>query len=436
MTVAGSGSDNIQTIKILAEPLVKEKVVYVQSGATGGTINFLLQRVDPTTKTLTYFKNITIPYDASEQDFLSMLNSFDIFAPYSPTVTRTMKNFAGSVITTGAAYSYTWEVEFGKWRPAKDREQAPIISTSKLTAATGVTPTVEINLTEGRNHSTPLGGTFRLAFDGVQARFFNETNQTLTDSTDIPVNVSASSLRRSLADAWNCESISVEKPSVANSELEAVFLIQWTGCPGAKATISTIGSSLSADNTISVVQTLAGSNDITYSPVSSYVMRVPASDPQITVTVDETLSVCSASCSLTLSESLITVTSYTYDDTTKKLTVVATDTGTTTVPNSEVVVYLSDQTYTGITGDYKNFDITFPQYLEKGTYKPKVKFGSRGLGKNGGSVADIVVNMALTGLSVSTIPDSGGLNQEINGKGFPVNKDKSGLTVTICSKSA
>jgi len=110
VSVSGAGAYEVQTVKIQAETLVKERLAYKQTAATGGTITFSLERNDSSTGLLTYSKTATVPFDATEAQFLAMLNTFDIFAPYSPSVTRTMKNEAGAVITTGTPYSITWAV--------------------------------------------------------------------------------------------------------------------------------------------------------------------------------------------------------------------------------------------------------------------------------------------------------------------------------------
>lgn len=114
----GAASYEVQTVRLQAVTQVKERLVFVQTAATGGTLNFMLERTS--NGTITYFKNATIPHSATVPQFLGMLNSFDIYAPYSPSVTLVVKDNAGAVVAPGAgtAYTYTWTVEFGKSRPA------------------------------------------------------------------------------------------------------------------------------------------------------------------------------------------------------------------------------------------------------------------------------------------------------------------------------
>jgi len=104
-----------------------------------------------------------------------------------------------------------------KWRPTAIRAQSLLVDITKLTGPAGATPSVAIDSSFARSHSTPIGGTIKLSYDGLPAYYFDEVTKAKTASTDIPVTVSTDSLRRSFVDAWGCSSITVEKPATSNS---------------------------------------------------------------------------------------------------------------------------------------------------------------------------------------------------------------------------
>lgn len=94
------------------------------------------------------------------------------------------------------------------------RSQVLTINTSSLTATSPATPTVALDSTLARSHSSPVGGTMKLSIGGVQAYYYDEKTLKKTTSTDIPVTASEDSLRSSLAEASGCPSISIQRPSV------------------------------------------------------------------------------------------------------------------------------------------------------------------------------------------------------------------------------
>jgi len=230
--------------------------------------------------------------------------------------------------------------------------------------------------------------------------------------------------------------------------VELAFTVSWTGCPGAKETISTTGSVLLSGNTIAVTQNAIGSNAIAYSPVSSYVMRVASVTTQVTVTVDEAPSVCTASsCDLALSAPTLEVTSFTLDENAGTLRIQTTDSASPTqlVELDKITVYLNDKlsvSAQGATGTYADFTITLPKNVdntvdqEMATYAPRVLFGSRQIATNSGSAGSVDITMEITSVSPTSIPDSGGINLDIIGGGFPSNSDRTGFTVSICGENA
>lgn len=166
-TLDGAPSYEVQSVKLQAQTQVKERVVFVQTAATGGNFNFQLERTN--NGSIVYFKNVTTTHSPTTAQFLNLLNNFDIYAPYSPAVTLVVKDNAGTVVAAGAsdAHTYTYTVEFSKFRPSDVRSQTVTISSTGLTTTiTGATPTMAIDSAQARAPSTPLGGTFKLSLSG------------------------------------------------------------------------------------------------------------------------------------------------------------------------------------------------------------------------------------------------------------------------------
>ena len=69
-----------------------------------------LKRTDPATLEVTYNKNVTLDFDASDTDFKNALKSFDIYSPYSVSVTSTVsgtvKTWTASIWHLRAADKY------------------------------------------------------------------------------------------------------------------------------------------------------------------------------------------------------------------------------------------------------------------------------------------------------------------------------------------
>lgn len=182
-----------------------------------------------------------------------------------------------------------------------------------------------------------------------------------------------------------------------------------------------------------------------FEPVTSYLMRVPATNPQVNVVINGVLAICGATnCGYTLTEPNLLVTATTYVESTSTLRIVTTDSATTpvVVALSNIVLYVGDLTIpcSGGTGTYTDFTIVITQnqdstaHLSKGTYAVAVKFGTKYARVS--STAIFSVTMALTAVTPTSTADSGGLPLILKGRGFPESLDVSGFSVSYCGKNA
>lgn len=126
----------VQTIAITPD-VQPEIIKFTQTGAAGGTTNYKLVRKNPD-GTIAYNVNKTINWNASANDFVNMLNSFESYYNYQPAVVLNMYDSAGTLITTGTAATYEWVVTINKLRDARHIAQSFTITPS----LTGTTPTV------------------------------------------------------------------------------------------------------------------------------------------------------------------------------------------------------------------------------------------------------------------------------------------------------
>ena len=65
-----------------------EERTFTLNGATGGTFNFSIFRRDLNTLKVSYDKKVQVDFNATEAEFKSALNQFDIYKPYTLTVTK------------------------------------------------------------------------------------------------------------------------------------------------------------------------------------------------------------------------------------------------------------------------------------------------------------------------------------------------------------
>lgn len=202
---------------------------------------------------LVYYKNVSIPFSASEDEFQTMLNSFDIFAPYGIRVSLATYDSIGSEVVAGSssAFAYMWTVEIPRYRPPEVRAHQLVMSAAALTTTfDGVTPSIIIDHTLSKPHSIPLGGTFTLSYNGTASFYYDEVNLRNTNNINIPISVSIASLQHSLAETMNCSTILVEKPTGLDLEVTVVFIVSWAGCPGMKSMIQINSNNLNQGNEV------------------------------------------------------------------------------------------------------------------------------------------------------------------------------------------
>ena len=94
-----------QVDEIFLNSTVQSEVLeYVMQGGNSGSFNIRIYR-PPTSTAAQYDVNADVAYGCTASEFADALNKFDIFGPYSISVTRTIYNANNVVLsnTTGAA---------------------------------------------------------------------------------------------------------------------------------------------------------------------------------------------------------------------------------------------------------------------------------------------------------------------------------------------
>jgi hypothetical protein len=119
----------------------------------------------------------SVAWNALASTFTSMLNQFDLFYGYNPTVVLTKFDAAGNNISASASagYKYVWTVTVNNFRPQSLANQTFILNNNTL-ANTDPTITPTITQVTTQQHSPPLSGTFTLSLGNVLVTFYNSTS--------------------------------------------------------------------------------------------------------------------------------------------------------------------------------------------------------------------------------------------------------------------
>lgn len=409
-------------------------------------MNFHLLRTDPKTYAITYDVNVSIAWNASASTFQNMLNNFDIFYGYNPSVVLTKFDAAGLDIsaTAAAGSKYVWTVTLNNYRPPSATSQTFLFTASTLTTDVG-SPTPTITEVKSQAHSPPLSGTFTLSLDNVLVTFYNSTSK--TNQVDIPYNTNAWDLAAWIQQSWNCPYAEVDIPVNQGFADGVTYIISWIGCPGSKSLVVSDASKLTGGNTGSTVvmpvwRTRAASTNLLVEPISGEYLFGAASTSQVVVTVNDIQSECQGDCSYAINATVTPIiASSVYNSVTGVLTLNITDPGllgfipadvTVTIDGTPCPVSLAS-TIDALTCTVQSNDAGAPK-LRAGSYKPVVEIKNVGFARPGASVSDITVGLVLSSLSNNTAPLSGGTIVGISGSGFPF--DATGVTVNICGTTA
>jgi len=98
-----------------------------------------------------------------------MLNKFDTYGPYEPTVSLEIRDQSGNLVQAGNAnaHKYTYTVTLNKFRPASVVADELDISSSSLKTSTNAAVSIGINSQLGQTRQSVLSGTFSLSLSGV-----------------------------------------------------------------------------------------------------------------------------------------------------------------------------------------------------------------------------------------------------------------------------
>lgn len=425
--------------------MTPELINYTQTGATGGNMNFHLLRTDPKTFKVLYDVSVDVAWNASAGTFQNMLNQFDIFYGYNPSVVLTKYDAAGVDIsaTNAAGAKYVWTVTVNKYRAPSLTAQSFLLTASTLTAATGTATIVE---TKYQAHSPPLSGSFTLSLDNVLVTFYNSTSK--SNQVDIPFNTYSWDLASWIAQSWNCTYVEVDVNPNQNFADGVTYIISFVGKPGPKSLIVSdatklTGGVVSSNPTISVWRTRAASTRLLSEPVSAEYLFGAASSPQVVVTVNGVKSECQADCSYAVNAANTpTIETAVFNPVTGVLSFNVTDPGNLGFLPNQMTVTIDATPCIGIvSSDIHAVSCTVKSnaagnpLLRAGAYKPIVEIKGVGFARPTAGVSDIPVGLTLSSLSNSTAPPSGGTIVGISGSGFPFSSAET-VAVNICGKQA
>ena len=138
---------------------------FTQTGGTGGQIN-LTATIRPTGAP-SYLVWAVIDYNASINQLISALNTFDFFAPYSLSGTRTLLDANGATTTDPVqAVTYIWTVSIALLRPTTATRM--VITPRFINNYSG---TQSFTQTTVRPHGPLIVGSFGLSMAGTPISF-------------------------------------------------------------------------------------------------------------------------------------------------------------------------------------------------------------------------------------------------------------------------
>lgn len=345
----------VQQVALAPSQLTPEKINFTQTGADTGSMNFRIYRIDPKTYKVLYDVNATIPWDASASSFQNMLNKFDLFYGYNPSVVLTKYDSDGVDISLSAAagYKYVWTVTINQYRAPSLTAQSFITSASTLSNTVTGSPTPTLTEEKYQAHSPPLEGSFTLSLDNVLVTFYNSTSN--ATQTDLPYNTNNWDLASWIAQSWNCTYVEVDLVPGKYYVDGVTYIISWIGCPGPKSLIVSnankmTGGVVGTFPTVSVWRTRAASTNLLVEPVSAEYLFGAASTSQVIVTVNGVQSECQGDCSYVVDPAITPVlASATYNSVTGVMSLNVTDPGSLGFLPNQMIVTLDSTPCTGIT---------------------------------------------------------------------------------------
>ena len=254
--------------KITIVPTVDpEIIVFTQTGATSGTMNFQILRKKGVT--VTYNVNKTLNWNATPAEFTTMLNSFDIFKGFNPSVVLEKFDASGNVITTGTPFKFVWTVTVPLFREDDKTSQNFITTASELVSSDpAVTPTLTIEKIQA--HSPAISGNYTLSLGTQLLGYLDSSNAV---QTGIPFSTSASQLRAWMATAWGCPDIEVTLGQGSTNNDGNNYIVSFVSCSGAQPIMASSttflqGGRLGTVPAVTVTELRAGSNKLLVEPVT------------------------------------------------------------------------------------------------------------------------------------------------------------------------
>lgn len=317
-------------------------------------MNFHVLRTDPKTYKVLYDVNVSLAWNASASSFQYMLNQFDIFYGYNPTVVLTKYDATGADISLTADYGakYVWTVTINKYRIPSHISQSFIFTASSLTNSVPGAPTPTITELKYQLHSPPLSGSFTLSLDNTLVTFYNSTSK--ANQVDLPYNTNNWDLASWISQSWGCTYVEVDL--IGQSYFDGVtYIISFIGCNGPKSLIVSdatklVGGVIGSNPTVSVWRTRAASTNLLVEPVSAEYLFGAASTSQVIVTVNGVQSVCQGDCSYAVDPAITPVlATAAFNSVTGVLSLNVTDPGNVGFNSSKITVTLDSTPCTSVS---------------------------------------------------------------------------------------
>lgn len=147
---------------------------------------------------MTYFKEVTLNFNASASDFQTALNQFDSFSSYSTSCTGvTGYDASDNVVPTTSPLlvKVVWNVSVSKLRSTLHLADQLKFKGNNLVNVTGMT--VGFTQVRTQDHCPVIGGTFMLSVGATPINIYEPVSKTYS-IYNIPYNVTAASLQSAL----------------------------------------------------------------------------------------------------------------------------------------------------------------------------------------------------------------------------------------------
>jgi len=133
-----------------------------------------------------------VPFNATINQFINALNTFNAFAPYQISGVLTMYNANGkATINSSAAYIYNWRVSIYFLRSTADVNSIVVAKYINYTTATPTATATTTTFTQStfQTHGPLISGNFLLSIGGVAL--------STSGNNYVPYNIDAASLQAS-----------------------------------------------------------------------------------------------------------------------------------------------------------------------------------------------------------------------------------------------